>query len=411
MDDIIVGLDIGTTKVCAVIGELKEDRTINVLGAGSCSYTDGVKKGAIVDIKKTTEAIVYAIEEAEKSVDVSIDSVYVGIAGAHINSINSKGAIAIKSSTNEITSEDVDRAVENAKNAVQISAHQDIIHILSREFVVDEQREISNPKGMVGSRLEAHVHIVTGAVTAKKNLMKSCELAELNVEEVVLQQYASSLSALTEDERRLGVALLDIGGGTTDIIVYKNGHVEYSSSIDIAGSSITNDIAFVLKTSTDKAEELKINEGVAQIDLASEEVKIDVPVAGGEKIKTISQTYLAEIIESRMDEIFRLAKTKIEETVPLSSLPAGVVLTGGASLLKGCTELAEGIFGVPVRTGNPIHISGLKEQVCKPQYSTALGLIRYGAQNYRKPVVKSGLFSGIINHCKNFFTKLFTDSD
>ncbi len=409
MDDIIVGLDIGTTKVCAVIGELKEDRTINVLGAGSCSYTDGVKKGAIVDIKKTTEAIVYAIEEAEKSVDVSIDSVYVGIAGAHINSMNSKGAIAIKGANNEITSEDVDRAVDNAKTAVQISATHEIIHILPREFVVDEQNEISNPKGMVGSRLEAHVHIITGAVTAIKNLMKSCEMAKLNVEEVVLQQYASSLSALTEDERRLGVVLLDIGGGTTDIIVYKNGHVEYSSSIDIAGSSITNDIAFVLKTSTDKAEELKVNEGVAQIDLADEQVTIDVPVAGGEKTKTITQTYLAEIIESRMEEIFVKAKAKIEEAVPLNSLPAGIVLTGGSSLLKGCTELAEGIFGIPVRTGNPIQISGIKEKVCKPQYSTALGLIRYGALNYREPTRESGLVSGIFEKIKNFFAKFFTD--
>lgn len=411
MDDIIVGLDIGTTKVCAVIGELKEDRTINVLGAGSCSYSGGVKKGAIVDIKKTTEAIVYAIDEAEKSVDIPIEYVYVGIAGAHIHSMNSKGSVAIKGQNNEITSDDVDRAVDNAKTAVQISANHEIIHILPREFVVDEQSEITNPKGMVGSRLEAHVHIITGAVTAMKNLMKSCEMANLHVEEVVLQQYASSLSALTEDERRLGVVLLDIGGGTTDIIVYKNGHVEYSSSIDIAGSSITNDIAFVLKTSTDKAEELKINEGVAQIDLADEQVSIDVPVAGGEKIKPIKQTYLAEIIESRMDEIFSLAKTKIEEAVPLNSLPAGIVLTGGASLLKGCTELAEGIFGVPVRTGNPIQISGLKEQVCKPQYSTALGLIRYGAQNYREPANKSGLFSGITDKFKNFFTKLFVDSD
>lgn len=409
MDDIIVGLDIGTTKVCAVIGELKEDRTINVLGAGSCSYTDGVKKGAIVDIKKTTEAIVYAIEEAEKSVDVSIDSVYVGIAGAHINSMNSKGAIAIKGANNEITSEDVDRAVDNAKTAVQISATHEIIHILPREFVVDEQNEISNPKGMVGSRLEAHVHIITGAVTAIKNLMKSCEMAKLNVEEVVLQQYASSLSALTEDERRLGVVLLDIGGGTTDIIVYKNGHVEYSSSIDIAGSSITNDIAFVLKTSTDKAEELKLNEGVAQIELADEQVTIDVPVAGGEKTKSITQTYLAQIIESRMEEIFVKAKSKIEEAVPLNSLPAGIVLTGGSSLLKGCTELAEGIFGVPVRTGNPIQISGIKEKVCKPQYSTALGLIRYGALNYREPTRESGIVSGIFEKIKNFFAKFFTD--
>ena len=242
-------------------------------------------------------------------------------------------------------------------------------------------------------------------------------MANLHVEEVVLQQYASSLSALTEDERRLGVALLDIGGGTTDIIVYRNGHVVYSSSIDYAGNTITKDISYMLKTSTDKAEDLKINEGVALIDLADEEREIDIPVAGGEKTKTITQSYLAEIIESRMEEIFIKAKTKIEKEVienderldSLDNLPAGVVLTGGSSLLKGCNELAESVFGVPVRIGNPIQISGLKEQVCKPQYSTALGLIWYGALNYQEPSRKTGVFSGIFEKIKNFFAKFFTD--
>lgn len=409
MDDIIVGLDIGTTKVCAVIGELKEDRTINVLGAGTCSYCDGVKRGAIVDIKRTTEAIVYAIEDAEKSVDVSIDSVYIGIAGAHINSINSKGAVAIKSANNEITSDDVDRAVDNAKNAVQIASHQDIIHILPREFVVDEQGEIDNPKGMVGSRLEAHVHIVTGALTAIKNLMKSCAMAKLNVEEVVLQQYASSLAALTEDERRLGVVLIDMGGGTTDIIVYKNGHVEHSSSVDAAGNNITNDIAYVLKTSTEEAEKLKITEGVAFQELADPEKILTIPVAGGERTKEEKQVLLAQIIESRVEEIFQEAKKKIEEVVQLNQLPAGIVITGGSSLLKGCTELAEGIFGCPVRVGNPIQVSSSNEEVCKPQYSTALGLIRYGALHYRAPEQCSGFLSGFFEKIKNFFAKFFTD--
>lgn len=410
MNDIIVGLDVGTTKVCAVVGELCEDRTINVLGAGSYSYTGGVKKGAIVDIKCTTEAIVYAIDEAEKAVpDVTLESVYVGIAGAHICSINSKGSTAIKNANNEITSEDVDRAVENAKTSVQIAAHQNIIHILPREFVVDEQNEITNPKGMVGNRLEAHVHIVTGAITAIKNLEKSCQMARLQVEEVVLQQYASSLSVLTEDERRLGVAMIDIGGGTSDIIVYKNGHVEYSSSIDRAGSNITNDIAYMLKTSTDKAEELKKTHGYAFSDLADKDTIIEFPVAGGDKIQTQNQHYLAQIIEAAMDEIFRTAKVKIEEAVKLDELPAGIVLTGGTSLLKGCTDLAEGIFNVPVRIGNPIEISGRKDLVCKPQYSTALGLIRYGAQNYHAPTSEPGKFSGIFNKIKDFFAKFFTD--
>lgn len=409
VDDIIVGLDIGTTKVCAVIGELKEDRTINVLGAGSCAYTEGVKGGVIVDINRTTDAIVYAVEEAEESANISIDSVYIGIAGAHINSINSKGAVAIKGTNNEITPEDVNRAVDNAKNAVQISAHQDIIHILPREFVVDEQGEINNPKGMVGSRLEAQVHIVTGAVTSIKNLMKSCQMARLNVEEVVLQQYASSLAVLTEDERRLGVALLDIGGGTTDIIVYKNGHVEHSCSIGLAGISITKDISFMLKTSTDKAEELKIKEGVAQVELADESTIIEVPVALGEKTITTTQKELAGFIESRLDEIFQKVKIEIEKMVNLNSLPAGIVLTGGSSLMKGCTELAESVFNCPVRTGNPMQISGLKEQVCKPQYSTALGLIRYGALHYSAPSKDSGFFSRIFEKIKLFFARFFTD--
>lgn len=409
MDEIIVGLDIGTTKVCAVIGELKEDRTINVLGAGSCSYSDGVKRGVIVDIKRTTEAVVLAIEEAEKSVDVSIDSVYVGVAGEHINSMNSKGAIVKNGTDNEITSEDVDQAVENAKIAVQIPAHQEIIHILPREFVVDGQDDISNPKGMVGDRLEAHVHIITGAITAIKNLLKSCNMAKLNVEEVVLQQYASSLATLTDDERKLGVILLDIGGGTTDIIVYQNGHVEYSGCIGYAGNIITNDIAIIFKTSTQKAEELKIQHGVAYVDLANESEEIEIPVAGGETA-IINQRELAKHIEVRMEEIFNLAKEQIQKVIKnMDTLPAGIVLTGGTSLFKGCTELASEIFDCPVRVGNPIQLSGLKDEVCKPQYATALGLIRYGAQNYHGPTRESGKFSGIFEKIKSFFAKFFTD--
>ena len=409
MDDLIVGLDIGTTKVCAVIGELQGGRTINVLGVGYASSGDGVKKGTIVDIERTTEAIINAVEEAEKSADVVIDNVYVGIAGSHICSMNSQGIVAIKGNNQEITSEDIDRAVENAKTAISIPPHQDIIHILPREFVVDEQKDINNPLGMIGGRLEAQVHIVTGAITAMQNIMKCCEMAKLKVEDVVLQQYASSMAVLSEDEKKLGVVLVDIGGGTTDLIIFQNGHVIHSHSIDVGGRLVTNDIAVGLKTSTVAAEDLKINSGVACSDLVDEQMIIDVPVAGGERIKQYPQRYLAEIIEPRMEEIFFEVKAQIEKHVALDVIPAGVVLTGGSSLMTGCPELAEEILGLPVRRGMPIEVTGLREQVRNPKFSTALGLIRYGAQNYRTPTREKGTFSGIVDRIQSVLKKFFTD--
>jgi cell division protein FtsA len=408
VDDLIVGLDIGTTKVCAVIGELQGGRTINVLGVGHSSSGDGVKKGTIVDIERTTQAIIDAVEEAEKSADVVIDNVYVGIAGAHICSMNSQGIVAIKGNNQEITSEDIDRAVENAKTAITIPPHQDIIHILPREFVVDEQKDINNPLGMVGGRLEAQVHIVTGAITAMQNIMKCCEMAKLKVEDVVRQQYASSMAVLSEDEKKLGVVLVDIGGGTTDLIIFQNGHVIHSHSIDVGGRLVTNDIAVGLKTSTVAAEELKINSGVARSDLVDENTTIDVPVAGGERTRQYPQR-LAEIIEPRMEEIFYEVKAQIEKHVALDVIPAGVVLTGGSSLMTGCPELAEEILGLPVRRGLPVDITGLREQVRNPKFSTALGLIRYGAQNYRTPTRESGAFSGILERIQSVLKKFFTD--
>lgn len=409
VDDLIVGLDIGTTKVCAVIGELQNGHTINVLGVGQASSGDGVKKGTVVDIERTTQAIIDAVEEAEKSADVAIESVYVGIAGAHIASMNSQGIVAIKGNNQEITTEDIDRAVENAKTAITIPPHQDIIHILPREFVVDEQKEINNPLGMVGGRLEAQVHIVTGAVTAIQNINKCCEMARLKVEDMVLQPYASSMAVLSEDEKKLGVVLVDIGGGTTDLIIFQSGHVTHSHSIDVGGRFVTNDIAVGLKTSTIAAEDLKIKSGVARSDLVDESLLIDVPVAGGEKTKQYPQRYLAEIIEPRMEEIFYEVKNQIEAHVALDVIPAGVVLTGGSSLMNGCPELAEEILGLPVRRGTPVDITGLREQVRDPKFSTALGLIRYGAQNFRTRGRETGAFSGILQKVQNVLKKFFTD--
>ncbi len=409
VDDLVVGLDIGTTKVCAVIGEVQKDRTINVLGVGHSSSGDGVKKGTIVDIERTTQAIIDAVEEAEKVADVVIEEVYVGIAGAHIHSMNSQGVVAIKGNNQEITSEDIDRAVENAKTVISIPPHQDIIHILPREFVVDEQKEINNPLGMVGGRLEAQVHIVTGAITAMQNIVKCCDTARLKVEDMVLQPYASSMAVLSEDEKKLGVVLVDIGGGTTDLIIFQNGHVTHSHSIDIGGRLVTNDIAVGLKTSTIAAEELKIKHGIAQSDLVDDNILIDVPVAGGEKTRQYPQRFLAEIVEPRMEEIFYEVKDQIEKHVSLDVIPAGVVLTGGSSLMTGCPELAEEILGLPVRRGLPINVTGLREQVRDPKFSTALGLIRYGAQNYRTSTSETGAFSGILDRIQSVLKKFFTD--
>jgi len=407
-DEVILGLDIGTTKVCAAIGDVHENGCINVIGIGHCSSGDGVKRGTIVDIDKTTQAIMDAVDEAEKIADVFIDRVFVGIAGAHINSINSQGIIAIKSSNREITRDDIDRAVESAKTNISIPHHQEIIHILAREFVVDEQKDINNPVGMVGSRLEAQVHIVTGAVTAIQNIHKCCETAKLKVEEVVLQPYASSMAVLSEDEKKLGAVLVDIGGGTTDLIIFQNGHVTHSYSAPIGGQYVTNDIAVGLKTSTASAENLKINFGCARTDLVDEKSTIEVPVAGGERTKIYSLKDLAGIIEPRMEEIFNDIKNQIVKHVSIDVIPAGVVLTGGTSLMKGCTELAEEILGLPVRVGFPFEVGGLKEKVQNPIYATSLGLIKYGAQYFQANSALPGNM-GIFEKIKSAFRSFFND--
>ncbi|OQA05178.1 MAG: Cell division protein FtsA [bacterium ADurb.Bin374] len=408
-DDLIVGLDIGTTKVCAVIGDMHETGSVNVIGVGHAVTGDGVKKGTIVDIEKVTQAIMDAVEEAEKVADVVIERVYVGIAGSHINSLNSQGIVAIKGTSHEITADDVDRAVENAKTAISIPHHQEIIHILPREFVVDEQKEISNPIGMVGSRLEAQVHIVTGAVTAMQNIIKCCQTAKLKVEDVVLQPYASSMSVLTEDEKKLGVVLIDIGGGTTDLIIFQNGHVVHSYSAPVGGQYVTNDIAVGLKTSTAAAESLKIKYGVAHNQFIDSSCRMQVPVAGSDRTRECSQKDLAEIIEPRMEEIFNEMKEQIAKQVSLDMIPAGVVLTGGTSLMMGCPELAEESLGLPVRRGFPISINGLRERVDSPIYATSVGLIRYGAQHFQAEPAEPGVLGGVVDKVRAVFRRFFSD--
>lgn len=407
-DDLLVGLDIGTTKVCAVIGSVRENGDLNVFGVGSAPSGDGVRKGAIVDIDRTVDAISTAVDEAERTAGTSVEYVYVGISGAHITSVNSQGIVAIKGNSREITDEDVERAVENAKTAVSIPPHQQIIHTLPREFVVDEQKEISNPVGMVGSRLEAQVHIISGAITAVQNIMKSCEMANLKIHEVVLQPYASSLAVLTEDEMKLGVVLIDIGGGTSDLMIFQNGHVIHSFCAPVGGHYVTNDIAVGLKTGTQAAEALKINSGVARADMADSNRQIEVSVPGGEKSKKpVSQRDLSEIIEPRMEEMFNELKEQIVKHVSPEMIPAGVVLTGGTALMNGCPELAEEILGLSVRRGFPLGVTGLKEKVNSPIFSTATGLIRFGMRYYPTHVPEAGLFGGLGDRFRGLLRRFF----
>ena len=410
-NELVVGLDIGTTKVSVVVGEQRESGRFDVIGVGYALTNDGVKKGTIVDIEKTTRAIVTAVEEAEKMADVQIEHVCVGIAGAHINSVNSSGVVAIKGAGQEITSDDVDRAVENAKTNITIPHHQEIIHILPREFVVDEQKEIINPIGMVGSRLEAHVHLVTGAITAIQNINKCCEMARLKVDEVVLQPYASSMAVLTEDERKLGVVLIDIGGGTTDMIIFQNGRVVHSCCIPIGGQHVTNDLAIGLKASSAYAEKLKIEKGAALLTCADEQVTIELTGAGNGKSRVVSQRQLAEYIEPRMEEIFSDVKERLVREVATDMIPAGVVMTGGTSLLTGCDELAGEILGLAARRGYPTEcFGGLRDKVNSPIYATALGLIPYGFQilgHGARPA--PGLIGGLMDRVASTFRGWFTD--
>lgn len=408
-DLIIVGLDIGTTKVSVVAGEQRDDGKIDVIGVGYAPTDDGVRKGTIVDIDKTTQAIITAVEEAEKMAQFAIHNVFVGIAGAHITSINSQGVVAIKGGAHEIGNDDIDRAVENAKTNISIPHHQEIIHILPREFVVDEQREILNPIGMVGSRLEAHVHIVTGAVTAMQNIKKCCEMAKLKVDEIVLQPYASSMSVLTEDERKLGVALVDLGGGTTDIIVFQHGRVVHSSCVPLGGQYVTNDLAIGLKTSTDVAERLKKEHGAALSNSARTAPDIEVAMSGGRPARTVSQANLAEIIEPRMEEILDDIKAKITSAVSLDMLPAGVVMTGGTSLLHGAQALAEEVMSLPVRVGYPVDFGGLRDRVDSPVFATSMGLIRYGFQTVCTVPPERGVIGGLWDRVNSVFQQFFAD--
>ncbi len=400
--NLIVGLDIGTSKVVAIVCEITPDDEVEVIGIGS-NPSKGLKKGVVVNIESTVQSIQRAVEEAELMAGCQISSVYAGIAGSHIRSLNSHGIVAIRDK--EVVQGDVDRVIDAAR-AVAIPADQKILHILPQEFVIDKQEGIREPVGMAGVRLEAKVHLVTGAVSAAQNIVKCVRRCGLEVDDIILEQLASSYSVLTDDEKDLGVCLVDIGGGTTDIAVFTEGSIKHTAVIPIAGDQVTNDIAVALRTPTQYAEEIKVKYACALTQLASPDETIEVPSVGDRPPRRLARQTLAEVVEPRYEELLGLVQAELRRSGFEDICAAGVVLTGGSSKMEGVIELAEEIFHVPVRLGYPQHVIGLTDVVCNPIHATGVGLLLYGHQHRddRKmdTTINQG-FKGIFGKMKSWF--------
>jgi cell division protein FtsA len=379
-ENMIVGLDIGTSKIVAIVGSVGPRGDIEIIGTGMYP-SSGLKKGVVVNIEATVNSIQRAIEEAELMAGCSIHSVYAGIAGSHIRSLNSHGIVAIRD--REVQDMDVDRVIDAAR-AVAIPADQEILHVLPQEYIIDDQEGVHEPIGMSGVRLEAKVHLVTCAANAAQNIKKCIRRCGLDVDDITLEQLASSHAVLTEDEKQLGVALVDIGGGTSDIAIFTEGAIRYTGVIPIAGDQVTNDIAMALRTPTPHAEELKVKYACALAKLARPEETVKVPSVGDREARDLSRQSLAEVVEPRYDELFTLIQAELRRSGFEELIAAGVVLTGGTSKMEGVVELAEEIFHMPVRIGTPVNVKGLSDIVNNPIYSTGVGLLHFGAQVQRK---------------------------
>src|SRR5256885_3716398 len=388
--NLIVGLDIGTSKIAAIVAEIAPDGALNVIGMGT-QPSRGLKKGVVVNIEATMASIQRAIEEAELMADCRISEVYTGIAGSHIRSLNSSGMVAIKEK--EVTQADVDRVVETAK-AVAIPNDQQVLHILPQEFIIDGQEDVHDPLGMSGVRLEVKVHIVTGAVSAVENLTECVRRCGLEVRDVMLQPLASAKAVLNDDEKDLGVCLMDIGGGTTDIAVFAGGAIRHTAVIPIAGDQVTNDIAMTLRTPTKEAEELKIRHGCALRQLADANDIIEVPGVGERGPRKLSRPMLAEVIEPRIEELYTLVLAELRRSGFEELLSSGIVLTGGSALLQGMTELGEEVFHLPVRVGVPVYMGGLADVVKSPRYATAVGLLLEGREQYLRSLAARAQVAG-----------------
>jgi len=375
-ENLVVGLDIGTSKVLAIVGEVTATGEVEVIGVGH-HPSRGMKKGVVVNIESTVQSIQRAVEEAELMAGCQIRSVYAGIAGSHIRSINSHGTVAIKDK--EVGPNDVDRVIESAR-ALAIPADQKVLHVLPQEFIIDGQEGIREPIGMSGVRLEAKVHIVTGAVSAAQNIVKCVRRCGLEVDDIILEQLASSLSVLTEDEKELGVCMVDIGGGTTDISVFTEGAIRHTSVIPIAGDQVTNDIAVALRTPTANAEEIKKKYGCALTQLATSDESIEVPSVGDRPPRKLARQTLAEVIEPRIEELYGLVLAELRRSGFEDVIGSGIVLTGGSAKMEGMIDLAEEVFHMPVRLGIPQGVGGLSGVVHNPIYATGVGLVLFGAK-------------------------------
>jgi cell division protein FtsA len=402
---VVVGLDIGTTKICAVVGQINNGQ-VDVIGLGTYP-SKGLRKGVVVNIDSTVQSIKKAIEEAELMAGCEITSVYAGIAGGHIKGINSHGVIAVKN--REITSNDVKRVID-AASAVAIPMDREVIHIIPQEFIVDEQDGIRDPVGMSGVRLEGRVHIVTGAITSAQNIIKCANRAGLDVNDIVLEQLASSEAVLMPEEKELGVAIIDMGGGTTDLVIFSDGAIKHTAVVSLAGNHITNDISMGLRTPLEEAEKIKKRYGCALASMVHKDETIEVPSVGGRNPRVLSKQTLAEIVEPRVEEILTLVHHEVMKTGYANLIASGIILTGGTAVLEGLPELAEQIFNLPVRRGTPIGIGGLVDLVNSPMYATGVGLVLYGSKHETQSRFKIGeanIFSKVTHRMKEWIGEFF----
>ena len=380
--NLIVGLDIGTSKIVTIVAELLPEGSLKVIGLGQHA-SRGLRKGVVINIESTMQAIQRSIEEAELMADCKITSVFTGIAGSHIKSLNSHGMVKIKEA--EVTQMDVDRVVETAR-AIALPADQQILHILTQEFIIDGQDDVREPLGMSGMKLEVKVHIVTGAVAAAQNIVKCIKRCGLEVSDLILQPLASSTAVLTEDEKELGVCIVDIGGGTTDIAVFKNGAIRHTAVVPIAGDQITNDVAVAFRTPTQSAEDIKVKHGCALRQLADSREIVEVPGVDGREARQLSVQTLAEVIEPRVVELYEFVLQELRRSGMEEMIASGIVITGGSSMMRGMIELGEEIFHMPVRLGMPRYVGGLSEVVSNPRYATGVGLILMGKQQLERQI-------------------------
>jgi cell division protein FtsA len=396
--NLIVGLDIGTSKIVAIVAELQPE----VIGLGQ-HISRGLKKGVVVNIESTMQSIQRALEEAELMADCKINNVYTGIAGSHIKSLNSHGMVKIKDA--EVTQMDVDRVIETAR-AIALPADQQILHILTQEFIIDGQEDVREPLGMSGMKLEVKVHIVTGAVAAAQNIVKCIKRCGIEVSDLILQPLASSLAVLTEDEKELGVCLVDIGGGTTDIAVFKQGAIRHTAVVPIAGDQMTNDVAVAFRTPTQSAEDIKVKHGCALRQLADPREIVEVPGVDGREPRQLSVQTLAEVLEPRVVELYELVLNELRRSGMEEMIASGIVITGGSAMMKGMVELGEEIFHMPVRMGLPRYVGGLSEVVSNPRYATGVGLVLMGKQQLERHIsgqMESSSFGRILDKMKSWF--------